>query len=384
MIKAEQTPEALTESPRRLRTSSKRFWWWRIAVICTAPIALYLLINSVLEQRWHTLKNDNFVSSIAFTADGRKLVSAGVGLTIWNLTTRLPHAHKLPRNNAQSSADLVAISSQPDGNDVIVSGSTSPPTIQTRSLRDGTVQGTTDFADGQITSDHIITLVPLSNGNVISCKFESESRSKAGRRVFTLQLYEVVSGKSLGELPMHQLPSGEKPEHLVDDTVRAVDITRDGKLLVWGDAGGLIRLWDMQSRNLLRTIIGTPRHREVMLNAEITGVAFSPDGKLLAAGGENRTVRLWDTQTGQLLQTLSGGMPGTVLLNTVVAFSPDAKKLATAGQDDSIQLWEVDTGRLLNTYKEHTRTVTDLAFSPNGSILASSSEDRTVKLWRIQ
>jgi WD40 repeat protein len=355
-----------------------------MAAICTVPVVLYLFINSVLEQRWHTLKHDDFVASIAFTADGKKLISAGVGLTVWDVTARLPQARKLPRNNTQSSANLVVISSQPDGNDLIVSGSTSPPSVQMRLLRDGIVQGTTDFAQGQLTSDHIITLVPLSNGNVISCKFASGPRSNAGRSDSTLQLYEITSDKVLGDLPMSRLPSGEKPEQLVDDTVRTVDITRDGKLLAWGDAGGLIRLWDMQSRNLLRTIIGTPRHREVMLNAEITGVAFSPDGKILSAGGENRTVRLWDTQTGQLLQTLPGGMPGGVLLNTVVAFSPDAKKLATAGQDDSIQLWEVDTGRLLHKYKEHTRTITDLAFSPDGSILASSSEDRTVKLWRIQ
>jgi hypothetical protein len=101
MTKTEQNPEALPDSLHRLRMSSKRLQWLRMVAICIVPIVLYLALNSVMEKRWHTLKNDDFVSSIAFTADGKEVISAGVGLTIWDVTTRLPRAPSFPEQRSE-------------------------------------------------------------------------------------------------------------------------------------------------------------------------------------------------------------------------------------------------------------------------------------------
>ncbi|MGH8056474.1 MAG: WD40 repeat domain-containing protein, partial [Candidatus Entotheonellia bacterium] len=52
---------------------------------------------------------------------------------------------------------------------------------------------------------------------------------------------------------------------------------------------------------------------------------FSPDGKLMPGGGPDTTVRLWEVQTGTVLRTLAGNSNG----GTWVAFSPATRLLLT-------------------------------------------------------
>ncbi len=62
----------------------------------------------------------------------------------------------------------------------------------------------------------------------------------------------------------------------------------------------------------------------------VQSVAFSPNDKTLASGSYDRTVKLWDLATGKLLRTLSGHERPVLS----VAFSPDGKTL-TSGSDDT-------------------------------------------------
>jgi len=48
-------------------------------------------------------------------------------------------------------------------------------------------------------------------------------------------------------------------------------------------------------------------------------LAFSPDGQTLASGGEDQTIKLWDVETQQCHRTLLGH---TAMVQSI-AFSPD-------------------------------------------------------------
>lgn len=78
-----------------------------------------------------------------------------------------------------------------------------------------------------------------------------------------------------------------------DTTHRAVGLLRGNS---GRDRGRGIRLWDANTGNLLKILIG---HTDW-----IASVSFSPDGKTIVSGSWDKTVRLWDVETGNLLKTL--------------------------------------------------------------------------------
>jgi WD40 repeat protein/Flp pilus assembly protein TadD/tRNA A-37 threonylcarbamoyl transferase component Bud32 len=112
-------------------------------------------------------------------------------------------------------------------------------------------------------------------------------------------------------------------------------------------------------------------------------VAFSPDGKRLATGSMRGWVRLWDVPTGRLLRSMqhhdwtaepiyrmSGGMVLAAGGVWVLAFSPDGSLLLSGGHDGTAQLWEVASGRR-RALMRHPADVKAGAFSPDGSLVAT-------------
>ena len=105
----------------------------------------------------------------------------------------------------------------------------------------------------------------------------------------------------------------------------------------------------------------------------ISALTISPDGKILASGDDDNTIKLWNLTTGKLLRTLHGHS------DTV---SSDGQILASGSWDNTIKLWNLSTGKLLRTLSKHSSAIYSVAISPNGQIIASGSDD-TIKLWDL-
>jgi WD40 repeat protein len=115
-------------------------------------------------------------------------------------------------------------------------------------------------------------------------------------------------------------------------------------------------------------------------------VAFSPDGSLIASGGDDRVIKVWDVQTGECLRTLHGHENWI----QAIAFSPDGTCIASGSNDQTIQLWDTATGERLQTLQSHHNRIWAVAFSEvktssteNHLLLISGSEDETVRVWNL-
>ncbi|HEY9724853.1 MAG TPA: serine/threonine-protein kinase [Chroococcales cyanobacterium] len=154
-------------------------------------------------------------------------------------------------------------------------------------------------------------------------------------------------------------------------TVNSVAISSDGKLLASGNDDKTIRLWNVETGQVIFTLTG---HLD-----SVKSVAFSPDGTTLASGSNDRTVKFWNLSNFQEICTFSGHSHAV----KSVAFSPDGNLLVSGSWDKTIKLWNVQTGIEESTLAGHALQVASVGFSPCGNVLASASCDRTIRLWEL-
>lgn len=143
----------------------------------------------------------------------------------------------------------------------------------------------------------------------------------------SISLWNPVNGKLLGEIPGWFYDACFLP---------------DSKVLVTscenkGVDSGLVKLWDVSSRKLLKAI-----------PANCLGLQLSPDGRFLTSvplrhgtygiHGGGRRIDVWDITTGKLYRVFHSSY-GSL---SCISFSKDNKLLASAsGLYGTIQLWDL-------------------------------------------
>jgi small GTP-binding protein len=179
----------------------------------------------------------------------------------------------------------------------------------------------------------------------------------------TVRLWDVQSGKLVRTLEGHR------------EAVTSMAFDPTSVVLASGSDDGAIKLWESDRGTLFRTL---EAHQGEI---RIRSLAFDPEGSILASGSDDGAVKLWDTSSGLLLRTLEGHQQGVRIRS--LAFDSDGRILASGRHDNRIELWEKKSGKLLRPLVGHENQINCVAFDPLGASLASGSTDQTVKLWDI-
>ncbi|KAI1176475.1 vegetative incompatibility protein HET-E-1 [Nemania sp. FL0916] len=189
--------------------------------------------------------------------------------------------------------------------------------------------------------------------------------------------------------------------------IHSLAFSPDSKIVISGSADKTIRLWAVDTGDLLQALDGH--------SGWVESVAFSTDGKYVVSG--SCELRFWAADTGKILKTFKGhsgenesialssngkslapssrSLPGSVALPypswqkhyhrmswvSLFTFSPDGMSILLVLEICTLQLWTADMGHLLQTFKGHTDLILSVAFSPDSKLVASGSEDNTIRIW---
>ncbi len=231
------------------------------------------------------------------------------------------------------------------------------------------------------------------------------------------QLWDLTAGRQLHTLKGDAFAVG------------SYALSPDGTTLAaWLGRGRVLKLWDMESGHLLRTLASNDKVRaqhhgpssnvSMVMEAQ-SFAAFSPRGNLIAMWiSDERTVTLWEVVSGKRLPLLDGseGISSSVVFSTdeskiafasgtlvrvwdtksgaqlrplsgfergELVFSADGKRIASAGANFTVRVWDV-TSAQFHDFQGHTGAVTDIEFAPDNRTIASASSDNTIKLWDAQ
>ncbi|MGH7140927.1 MAG: WD40 repeat domain-containing protein, partial [Pirellulales bacterium] len=143
--------------------------------------------------------------------------------------------------------------------------------------------------------------------------------------------------------------------------VKAVAVSRDGRLLATGSADRSVRVWDAATHE---PIAGTFWHAE-----PVTAVAFLPDAMRVVSGSEDGTARIWDCGAN----TLAGSPMRHAKAIRAVGVSPDGSRIITGSDDETARVWSVATTAPLCEALRHEGAVRAVAFSPDGTRFFTAS-----------
>ena len=292
------------------------------------------------------------VNALAISPDSKTLASASDDkiVKLWDLNTK-----KVLASLSGHSQAVKSVAFSPDGK--ILATASDDKTIKLWQIE---------------TLAEICTLLGHSHA-VKSVAFSPDGQILAsGSWDKTIKLWDVNTGTEICTMTGHQLQ------------VNSVAFSPQGQLLASASYDRTIRLWqipalesshkEFQNRpcySLLGTLSG---HAWAVLT-----VAFSPDGKILATGSDDNTIKLWEVNTGQLICTLVGHSWSVV----AVAFTADGETLLSASCDKTVKLWRVSTAEEIVTLSGHVDSVSAVAVSKVTQLIASGSRDKTIKLWQL-
>ena len=362
------------------------------------PEAALAIADSFAQTRAWVNGHKSGVTSLAYSPDGRRIVTASTDTTArisdagdGHLIAELK-GHRGEVWHAEFSPDGARVATaSSDGRSILWEAGTGRPILTLEAHRgnawqaifspDGRYIVTTHEYNAAFlwSTDQGVKLGDLSSGNgarsaadpiaPLGTHFDSAGsiRSAAfspdGGRVAVVgddgvgHLFSVPGCRLLATLQAHSGP------------ILHVAWSPDGRQIVTSGKDGTAIAWDAGSGRLSFKLTG---HAGAVNHA-----AYSPDGRRIVTAGDDKSVRVWSSRLGEPLARLDGHSSSV----REAEFSPDGRWLVTASADDSARVWDSASGRLLAKLQGHSAPLSASRFSPDGSSIATASADGSAGIW---
>ncbi|KAK3815578.1 MAG: WD40-repeat-containing domain protein [Linnemannia elongata] len=271
-------------------------------------------------QRIHLITAIEYVMSVAFSPDSRRIVSGE-----WKGMVRLW--------DCTSGEELLAMKGHTD---------------LVRSLEYSPCGNRIASASGKT--------VRLWDSLTGACIFVLEGHTDSVRSVkFSPDGRQLVTGSRDGTIRFWNSETGESGSvwSLTYGSVECLVISPGGRWIASGHGGGTVRLWDMVS--------GSPGLVLQGHTMTVRGIAFSPNCQSIVSAMD-RKVMLWDASTGHLISVFEGHTHSV----WGVAFSPDGLTIASGSEDMTLRLWEASSSPSRTAIQNRICDAFKVAYSPDG------------------
>jgi eukaryotic-like serine/threonine-protein kinase len=295
-----------------------------------------------------SIQHADEITQVAFSTDGKQLVSASVDQTIkaWDLNLQNP-TPATEKFTFHEEAAVLGVAISPDGLR-IASGS-----------EDGTV---TLWAPARKEP----RTLQKEEGKINNLVFSPDGQRLAGARRGTAMIWAVTSGKEVLRVPGM-------------GNYSRVCWSPDGKYIAVGRKG---EIWETETGKSVPPLLDSFRPSNTGCGA--IGAAFSPDGKLLAAACYTPQITVWDALTHQCLKNFEFGQQGQWAISVV--FSPDSRLLAGGSVHDApgnmpgwLKVWDLASGKETLVLDGFRGGVYGIAVSPDGKYLAATVGEPSVR-----
>ncbi|XP_076330930.1 telomerase protein component 1-like [Tachypleus tridentatus] len=215
----------------------------------------------------------------------------------------------------------------------------------------------------------------ISRNLHILLRYHSLVRQQALNEPFSSSVYiEAIQNTSACAIHWLTRPQCHGPLRLTlsefREPVQCVAVSRKGDIAGLGGQDGVIRVIDVQTGFIKRTLTG---HIQ-----KVTSICFVGNDKLCSSSVD-RNLCLWDIAKGYRIGVLEGHVRSV----TSCVSDPDGTTIVSTGWDKTIRIWSGKDCREITCIRQNKKPISCIDFHPEKQLLVSGGWDKTVKLWDL-